>query len=196
MSTTQAYHIVFTKYKKRGNKEYAYQITTYRDKTTKQIKQHKKYLSTVINKEKQIIQKTNKNQPKNEKLILDFGDSYLLNTFLQTHYQKQLKNIFQEKTQTLTNLLTYRLCQTSAMTHANIWHQGNYTKILYKNTNLTGQRISDFLADIGDEQLHRTFFKEYLTQNNQQKNAAIIDITSLPTQTHIPSPPGVEADKK
>jgi DNA-binding transcriptional regulator YbjK len=69
---------------------------------------------------------------------------YLLNAFLQTHYQKQLQNIFQEKTKTLTNLLTYRLCQTRAMTHANIWHQGNYTKILYKNTNLTSQRISEF----------------------------------------------------
>jgi hypothetical protein len=72
------------------------------------------------------------------------------------------------------------------MTHANIWHQGNYAKILYKNTNLTSQRISDFLADIGDEHLYRTFFKEYLIQNNQQKNVAIIDVTSLPTQTYIP----------
>jgi len=176
--------MVFTKYEKRGNKQYAYQITTYRDKTTKQVKQHKKYLGTVIDKEKQIIQKPNTTQ--NEKLILDFGDTYLLNTHIQTHH-KQLLNIFQEKTPTLTTLIMYRLCQTSAMTHTNTWHQGNYTRLLHKTINLTSQRISEFLTELGDEQLYQTFFKQYLTtQTNQQKHGVIIDTTSLPTQTHIP----------
>jgi transposase len=186
MSTTQAQHMTFTKYEKRGTKEYAYQLTSYRDKTTKQVKHKKKYLGVVIDKEKQIYQKTN-TKTKNEKLILDFGDTYIINTFIQTHY-KQLQTIFQEKTPTLTTLITYRLCQTSAMTHANTWYQGSYTQHIHKNINITSQRISEFLTELGDEQLYQTFFKQYLTtQTNQQPtNGVIIDTTSLPTQTHIP----------
>ncbi|MDR0460473.1 MAG: hypothetical protein LBH62_03415 [Nitrososphaerota archaeon] len=42
-----------------------------------------------------------------EKQILDFGDTHLLNTYIQTHYQKQFLEIFQEKTPTLTILITY-----------------------------------------------------------------------------------------
>ena len=184
------WYLVFIRYEKRGNKEYAYQLTSYRDKTTKQVKHQKTYLGIVINKEKQIYQKpTTKNPPKNEKLILDFGDSFLLNTFIQTHYQT-LQNTFQEKTPTLTTLITYRLCQTSAMTHANTWHQGNATQLFHKTVNLTSQRISEFLTELGDEQLQQTFFKQYLTtQTSQQQptNGVIIDTTtSLPTQTHIP----------
>ncbi|MCL2173387.1 MAG: hypothetical protein FWB84_07115 [Candidatus Bathyarchaeota archaeon] len=34
-----------------------------------------------------------------EKQILDFGDTHLLNTYIQTHYQKQFLEIFQEKPQ-------------------------------------------------------------------------------------------------
>jgi len=176
----------FVRYKKIGQKEYAYQITAYWDPQTKKPKQKTQYLGQVINKEKQIYQKKSQKQQK-EKLILDFGDTHLLNTFIQTHY-KTLTETFQEKTPTLTTLITYRLCQTSAMTHANTWHQGNAIHLQHKNVNLTSQRISEFLIEIGNQQLHQTFFKQYLTNNNndQQKNATIIDITSLPTQIHIP----------
>gem|GEM_PF-341185 len=188
--------MVFIRYEKRGNKEYAYQLTSYRDKTTKQVKHQKTYLGTVIDKEKHIYQKPTKtNQTKNnEKLILDFGDTYLLNTFIQTHY-KTLQNTFQEKTPTLTTLITYRLCQTNAMTHANTWHQGNAIHLHHKQVNLTSQRISEFLTELGNEHLHQTFFKQYLTtqtnnntpqQPQHPPNGVIIDTTSLPTQTHIP----------
>ncbi|MCL2173386.1 MAG: hypothetical protein LBH62_03410 [Nitrososphaerota archaeon] len=57
------------------------------------------------------------------------------------------------------------------MTHANTWHQGNYTHLHHKNVNLTSQRISEFLTELGDEQLYQTFFKQYLTtqtNNNPQ----------------------------
>jgi transposase len=184
--------MVFIRYEKRGNKEYAYQLTSYRDKTTKQVKHQKTYLGIVIDKEKHIYQKpTTKTPSKNEKLILDFGDSFLLNTFIQTHY-KTLTDIFQEKTPTLTTLIIYRLCQTSAMTHANTWHQGNATQLFHKTVNLTSQRISEFLTELGNKQLHQTFFKQYLTTQTSQQhqqhptNGVIIDATSLPTQTHIP----------
>ncbi|MCL2643801.1 MAG: hypothetical protein FWD52_09945 [Candidatus Bathyarchaeota archaeon] len=89
----------FIRYKKIGQKEYAYQITAYWDPKTKKPKQKTQYLGQIINKEKQIYQKKPTNQQK-EKQILDFGDTYLLNTFIQTHYKKLLET-FQEKTPTL-----------------------------------------------------------------------------------------------
>jgi len=177
----------FIRYKKIGQKEYAYQITSYWDPKTKKPKQKTQYLGQVINKEKQTYQKK---QQQKEKLILDFGDTYLLNTFIQTHYQQLLTNTFQDKTPTLTTLITYRLCQTNAMTHANTWHQGNAIHLQHKHVNLISQRISEFLTEIGDEHLHQTFFKQYLPNNTQQQQqnvtSTIIDITSLPTQIHIP----------
>jgi len=57
----------FTRYKKIGQKEYAYQITAYWDPQTKKPKQKTQYLCQVINKEKQIYQKNHKNNKKKNK---------------------------------------------------------------------------------------------------------------------------------
>jgi hypothetical protein len=64
----------YTRYKKFGRKEYAYEITSYWDNKRKKPRQKVKYLGAV-DREGKIVEK--KTFARHEKLILDFGDTYL-----------------------------------------------------------------------------------------------------------------------
>ena len=72
----------FIRYKKFGNIEYAYEITAYWDSEKKKSRQHSKYLGIVVDKEAKIFKKKEKKQLE-EKLILDFGDTFILNEFMK-----------------------------------------------------------------------------------------------------------------
>lgn len=177
--------MVFTRYKKFGNKEYAYEVTSYWDSMQKKPRQKSTYLGMVINKKKKIYEKK---QPRiiHEQFILDFGDIYLLDNFLkQSGFIKILKSVFAEHTPFLTALISYRLCYGSAMYFAQTWFEGSYTKIIYKE-NLSSQRISDFLKILGKEDVLRKFFKIYLQDKVANIKGIILDATSLPNQIHMP----------
>lgn len=176
----------FTSYKKFGNHEYAYEITSSWDKKLKKVTKKSKYLGVVVDKKKKIFERRSPKQIM-EKLILDFGDSYLVEKFLEnTKFTSLIKTVFGNDANTLLALLSYRLCHTGAMMHANTWYEGNYAKFQYSKAQLKSQRISDFLKVIGDESLQRTFFQEYLSQFCNTKKGIIIDGTSLPNQIHVP----------
>lgn len=164
----------FVTYKKIGNKEYAYQLTSYRDPKTKKVKHTTKYLGAVKDKDKQIFERK-LSKPKPEKLILDFGDAYIINKFIQTTpYNNILTKIFKNNTQTLLTLLTYRLSYPAAMMHTQTWREGNYTKLLYKNANVNSQRISEFLSEIGNEETCREFFQEHITQICGSRSESVV----------------------
>lgn len=177
--------MTFIRYKKFGNQEYAYEVTSYWDSIQKKPRQKTRYLGTVINKEKKIYEK--KKPEKKEKLILDFGDTYLLYEFLKkTKLRELIEKTFGKKTNYLLALLFYRLCYPSAMMHAKTWYEGNIARLMFKDINLSSQRISDFLKKIGDEHLQREFFKEYIQTFVKPEKGVIIDTTALPNQIHIP----------
>lgn len=147
--------------------------------------QKTKYLGVVIDKNNKIFEKKSFN--KQEKYILDFGDSFSINCILEsTGFISFIKEIFKEKSENLLALLSYKLCHGSAMVYANKWFDGNYAKILYKNANISSQRISDLFKEIGDENLQRKFFKYYISKYAPSKSGIIIDVTSLPNQIHMP----------
>lgn len=172
----------FIRYKVFGKKEYAYEIETYWDKEKKRPYQKSKYLGVVVDKEKKLFEKTRK---KPEKLIVDFGDTFLLHKFLESSKIKEIiSKIFHEHEQTLLSLLTYKISYGSAMQYAQTWKEGSYARILYKS-DLSSQRVSDFLNYLGDEKLQREFFSEYL-QSFGGKKGIIIDGTSLPNQINTP----------
>lgn len=176
----------FTRIEKRGKKEYAYEITSYWDKASKRPKQKKRYLGTIIDKKKKTYER--KMIPCNaEKLILDFGDSYILSSFMEKHKFKDLIiEVFPNFHEFVSSFIMYRLCYPSAMKYSQSWFEGNYAKMLYKNIKFNSQRVSDFLRNIGDEFLHRKFFEKYISEFTNSKKGIIIDATSLPNQIHIP----------
>ncbi|MDR2199779.1 MAG: transposase [Deltaproteobacteria bacterium] len=84
-------------------------------------------------------------------------------------------------------VLYYILCATSNC-HANDWWEGNYARIMYPKADLTSQRISDFLIDIGEEGALRRFFKAYLPTLSGSKDSfnILIDSTGIPNSFHFP----------
>lgn len=176
----------FIRYKRFRNKEYAYEIISYWDPNTKRPKQRQIYLGSVIDKKKKIFKKKGFRQ-KVERLILDFGDTYLIYQFFKnTKLLNLIKSVFVEKSSYLLSLISYRLCYPSAMTYAQTWYEGNIANQLFKDTDLSSQRISEFLEMIGNEQLQRTFFKKYIASFIKAKEGVIIDTTALPNQIHFP----------
>ena len=178
--------MTFIRYKTFGKQEYAYQIKSYWDSKTQKPKQKTLYLGVVVDKSKKIFEKR-LSLPKQEKLILDFGDSYFIKEFFEkVKFSKLIEEVFGDKKDFFLSLINYRLCYPSAMRFSKTWFEGNYAKICYPNTDLSSQRISDFLKFLGDENLQRKFFKQYIPGYAESNEGIIIDATSLPNQIHMP----------
>ena len=178
--------MTFIRYKTFGKQEYAYQIKSYWDSKTQKPKQKTLYLGVVVDKSKKIFEKR-LSLPKQEKLILDFGDSYFIKEFFEkVKFSKLIEEVFGDKKDFFLSLINYRLCYPSAMRFSKTWFEGNYAKICYPNTDLSSQRISDFLKFLGDENLQRKFFKQYIPNYAESNEGIIIDATSLPNQIHMP----------
>lgn len=173
-------------YKTLGSSEFAYRVTSKWDSKKKQSRRTSEYLGKVIDKKNKIFEKVRLKQVE-EKLILDFGDGFVLDQFLKsTAFYPLLNTLPMSMQETLYALLFYRICHTGAMMHAKNWYDGNIIKILYKKANVASQRISDMLMNLGEESLQRKFFQEYLKLFTSTQQSIIIDATSLPNQIHTP----------
>lgn len=124
-----------------------------------------------------------------EKLILDFGDSFVLSKYIQTlpFYEAYL-NIVPAEHDTLCSLLFYRiLTDKKAYYYADTWWSGNYASLLYPRARLQSQRVSEFLAALGEEEIQRQFFTNYLSSlygnndsfNKNSTTGILIDSTGL-----------------
>lgn len=178
--------MTYIRYQKFGKQEYAYEITAYWDKKTKKPKQKSRYLGVVVDKKKKVFERRAQRKDA-ERLILDYGDSFVVQKFLeQSGFTKLLENVFGEETETLQALITYRLCYGSAMMYAKPWFEGSYAQLQYPKADLSSQRISEFLKRLSDEDLQQTFFRKYVPTLSTSESGIIIDGTSLPNQIHIP----------
>jgi len=176
--------MVFTVYKNIKGRTYAYEIKSIWNKEKKKTEKKNKYLGVVIDKDKGTI----KNKKiETEKLILDFGDSYLIDQiFKETKITKILSTLLKEYSDTLFSIIHYKLCYNGAMMYTQRWHEGSYSRILYKKAEISSQRISDFFTILGEEKLQREFFKHYFETLSTSKKGIIIDGTSLPNQIQNP----------
>lgn len=81
---------------------------------------------------------------------------------------------------TLYSLLFYRiLADKKAYCYAQTWWAGNYAGILFPYARLHSQRISEFLAALGSEEVQRHFFEDYLASIYCPGN--IVDVSTLCT---------------
>lgn len=172
-------------YKTIKNKKYAYEITAHWDKEKKRSRNTSKYLGPVSLQTNKITPFVKKNR-ENEKLILDFGDGYFLNEWIKKSeiYSVFNKHIF-EKINGLFPLIIFRLCTQLAMYNCENWRDGNVISCLFKNIDLSSQRISDMLSYLGDESVQRPFFIDYLKLVGGSDKSVIIDATSLPNQINV-----------
>lgn len=127
----------------------------------------------------------------NEKLIVDFGDSYFLHEFIrQEGLDHSIDAIDYGSPHTMHAMIQFYVLCSLSNAHAEEWYEGSYARVLFPKANLVSQRISDFLEEIGSEQNLRLFFHEYVQYVNKTANGGftdvLIDSTGLPNSIHFP----------
>jgi hypothetical protein len=127
---------------------------------------------------------------KKESLIFDFGDVYFLDEYIKSSgLREAIDAIGYGNPDTLNAMVAYYALNSLANCYSGDWWEGSYARILYPMANLTSQRISDFLATIGDEYSQREFFKAYLPlleRLGAETQNVVIDSTGLPNSIHFP----------
>jgi len=181
------------------NGRYAYETRNRWNKEKKKYETKWTYLGVV---DPQTGTYAKKRDEKKETLILNCGDSLVLNEYAQkSNLYSLVKDVFGGLTQSIFALCFFKLIESSAMQHAQTWLEGNYAKILFPKAKLSTQEISKLLKKIGDESTLREFFKRYLNKIYSQ-NGVVIDSTGLPNDISFPlsafgySSGGIEKETK
>jgi hypothetical protein len=129
-------------------------------------------------------------QPRKEKLILDFGDAFFLESFIaRSGLNAAIDAIDYGNPDTLHAMVCFYILCSAANCHAFDWWEGSYARLLFPKANLTSQRISDFLATVGGEIPLRGFFREYIAYvagECSNSGNIVIDSTGLPNSIHFP----------
>ena len=131
--------------------------------------------------------------------IVSFGDIFLLDKFIsQSGFCDAIDAIGFRNHDTLYALLAYYLLSPHANCHAEDWWNLTYAKYLYPKAQMSSQRISDALVDIGSEDAKQKFFKEYFCflakDDNVERSdnpapftdGILIDSSGLPNAIHFP----------
>ena len=123
-------------------------------------------------------------------LILDFGAEYAFTKALEKDGLLDVYRSFGPDVDTLMTLLLYKMLRSGANCYAEAYWEGSYARILYPNAKIQSQRLSDFLADLGEEATVRHFFKQYLAYVSKKslssKHSVLVDSTGLPNDIHLP----------
>lgn len=126
---------------------------------------------------------------KEERLILDFGDSFFLYQYLENQpFRDVFYQILPTQADSLLSLVFYRiLTDKKAYCYADTWWQGNYAFMLFPKAKLQSQRVSEFLTAIGKEEVQRRFFREYyrLLYGGQDAAGILIDSSGLPNASKM-----------
>ena len=127
--------------------------------------------------------------PDNEKLILDFGDAWFLQEYISRQpFYESIKSALPEESDTVFSLIFYRLLTNKgASCHAKIWYEGNYSYLAFPKANLTSQNISKVLKALGNENVQRHFFEEYLSAiyGDDEATGILVDSTGVPNATKM-----------
>jgi transposase len=126
-------------------------------------------------------------QVEQEKLILDYGDTYALwQVITQSGLGEIYASVLPNEQDTLNALLCFKLLVGSAFDNAQTWYSGNYACLLFPKAQLDGRRISELLKRLGDEGVQRKFFELHLSKTIGIESEVIIDSTGLPNEIDIP----------
>jgi hypothetical protein len=127
--------------------------------------------------------------PKEEKLILDFGDAYVLYQILQRHgYWELFRSILPGWEDTVCSMVSYKVIRGGANCYACDWWAGSYMRVICPDAKIESQRVSEFLKLLGNERVQRAFFPEYLAKisEGQKNHGILLDSTGMPNDIHFP----------
>jgi transposase len=166
------------RYKKNGR--YAYETHNVWNKDLKKYQTKWKYLGVVDPLTKVAAPKSSQpSQARSEKLILDYGNVFMLNEYCRlSGFAALISRVFGQLTNALLALVFYRLSESGGMNMTQEWYNESFARVCFPNLDPSSQRVTDILRRIGDEALWREFFKLY-TQSVYSHNGVIIDSTGL-----------------
>ena len=180
------------RYKRFGKQDYAYRIWNEKNPENGKWIQHSQYLGVVVDKENGVYEKRRGQRPieqqheRCEQYILDYGDSYFLNSVIERlPVFGILKIVFGDMFDTLMALVFHRITGGQAMRYAENWYEGNYVSLLFANANVTSQSISKFLSYLGEESVQRAFFAAYIPLVKKDNSGVVIDSTGLPNEINM-----------
>ena len=175
----------FIRYKKRWNKWYVYEVTSFWNKATKKAIQTSRYLG-VSDSNKGTYSKPGKRFIlKREKQVLDFGDSYAIHELMKSSgFSGVLRKSFTNYDSLMT-LITYQMSEGAAMYLCEDWIEGNIAQYIYPEARITSSSISKLLKNLGDEDVHRLFFRNYIEAFFNNKRGILIDSTALANSINV-----------
>ena len=171
------------RYKKRGNKFYAYEVTQYWDKELKKPRQLSKYLGN-SDTSGGVYAKTGKKESifKIEKAILDFGDSYAINLIAKNiGLDKVIEESFGNSADSIMSLVSYQITEGAAMYNCHDWMEGNIANKLFPTAKVKSQDISRLIKNLGKQELGQKFFRNYIAKFFPNKTGLLIDSTAMPS---------------
>ena len=130
----------------------------------------------------------NQSAPKEEKLILDFGDAHCLYKALSICGMDEIiRSVMPGQEDSAMSLVGFKLLAGASNRYAEDWWEGSYARILFPEAKLRSQRLSEFYRQLGDEAVHRDFFRKYLRMFCRSNQAGVlIDSTGMPNDIRFP----------
>jgi len=178
--------MAFTRFKKIYNNTYAYEVWKVKDENGK-WQQKSKYLGVVTDLENKTYEKKRNPAQKQERQVLEYGDSYLINELTENlPIIALLKAVFGELFDTLMALVYHRIIVGGAMCHVQPWYEASFVSQLFQGANISSQNISRVFTYLGEENVQRAFFAAYIPLVCKDKSGVVIDSTGLPNQINMP----------
>lgn len=171
----------FTRIKKIHDHEYAYEITPYYDKKTKQIRQKSKYLGKLVDGD---IKRVNMSLPVN---AFDYGDLVPLVYIIE---ELNIGNIFNElfpegKSNLILTIAMNRIINPVSMDNIKTWYERTYLHELYENKlPLSSSSLSTFLEKLGTSSINMEFSSRFV-KRFKKGGALVYDVTSLSSHSKL-----------
>ena len=123
-------------------------------------------------------------------LILDFGAIYVfLQVLKEDGVLEVFKSVIPEKSDTLLTLILHDMLTAEANQYAEDFWRTSYARIALPDAKLRSQRLSEFLAVLGEETVYRRFFDTYLSyvvsKSKTSRHGIIVDSTGLQNDSHM-----------
>jgi|YNPBryantNP2012_1023418.scaffolds.fasta_scaffold09340_1 transposase len=172
----------FVRHKKFGEREYAYEVTTYYDKQLKKPRQKVRYLGKVT---EQGIQKIRSGSP--PRCAVDYGDVAALVSLAQDiGLSKVLENCYgKELADAVLALAINRIVRGTSLRNFRIWFEGTFLQQLTPMSNPSSQNLSRILEMLGDDERSLLRFFQQWQEVNGVKSAVTYDITSLSSSSQL-----------
>lgn len=170
----------FIRIKNIDGRKYAYEITPYYDKETKNTRQKSKYLGKYVDGE---IKRPRSKLPTS---TYDYGEFLPFMKIADELDIGKILHSFLSKTQvnTILTLTLNRLVRPVAMVNVRTWYKGTYLSDLYGDLPLSSQALSEFMAKVGTSTIPMDFSKCFIKKIGKD-TPLLYDITSMSSTSKL-----------